>query len=290
MAEPTNPYDEASVPASTVAALKQRNRLALVLAVVLALVVGIGGTLLITKNNSGPATGGSKAPEVSAASQPVAPAPVAPAPAASAPSAAESPASAAPAPSAADPAYVAIPNVEPKAAPPVTIGPSDARVTVQIYSDYRCPYCGKFALETLPILLKKFNHPTKATFEFHDLAFFGEQSVAAAVAARAADKQGKFLEFHDALFASYAGKGGHPEMTKALLLDTAKKAGVADMAAFETALTDPDLVAAVRADTVDAGQRGVTGTPTIFVGDKKLEGAQPLGVFAEAIGRALGGR
>src|SRR5699024_4476302 len=66
---------------------------------------------------------------------------------------------------------------------PLANGDPDAPVTLVNYSDFRCPFCAKFATDIQPKLQKYIDNGTMRV-EWHDLPIFGEQSVRAAVAAR----------------------------------------------------------------------------------------------------------
>lgn len=165
---------------------------------------------------------------------------------------------------------------------PLAIGPVDAPVVMIEWSDYRCPFCAAFAKNAFPELRKEYFDTGKVRFEFRDLAIFGDQSIDAAVAARAAGEQGKYFAFADALFAA-APEKGHPDMPKDKLIGFAKTAGVPDMARFERDLSNPDLRTRVQADTAKAQQLGANGTPFFVIGDTPLSGSQPVEVFRQVI-------
>lgn len=164
---------------------------------------------------------------------------------------------------------------------PLALGKVDAPVVLTNWSDHRCPFCARWHETTFPALQKYVDEGT-LRIEFRDLVIFGEQSTNTAVAARAAGQQGRFWEFQDAVF-SAAPASGHPEIDRAALLAFARTAGVADLAAFETALDDPALAAAAQSDTQQAQQMGITGTPFFVVGGQAINGAQPVEVFTAAI-------
>ena len=118
--------------------------------------------------------------------------------------------------------------------------------------------------------------------EWRDFPVFGDESVAAAVAARAAGEQGLFWEFGEVVFAD-APERGHVALPPERLIEIAQQIGVPDMAAFEADLTNPELLARVDADIAEARSLGVTGTPTFLVNDTPLSGALPITVFRDAI-------
>ncbi|MFB9643247.1 DsbA family protein [Agromyces lapidis] len=158
---------------------------------------------------------------------------------------------------------------------PLAIGEVDAPVVLVEWADFRCPYCAVFTNETLPVVLDEYVETGLVRYEFRDVAFFGDDSTAAAVAVRAAGEQGRFAEYLEVVYAA-APEKGHPDMPREKLIGFAKEAGVPDLAAFEADLDRADLRDAVTASTAQAQQLGVTGVPFFVAGDQALSGAQPL--------------
>ncbi len=89
-------------------------------------------------------------------------------------------------------------------------------------------------------------------------------AVPAAVAALAADRQGKFWDFHDELFNNYnrLNEEKVQEIVAKLKLNTAQ---------FEKDRKDPLLLEQVRSDVNEAIQAGVKGVPSVFVNGRKLK-------------------
>lgn len=75
----------------------------------------------------------------------------------------------------------------------VVLGDPQAPVTVFIFSDYQCPYCGKFFQETEGLIRKNYVDSGKVKMVYKDFAFLGPESVAAAQAADCAKDQKKVL-------------------------------------------------------------------------------------------------
>jgi protein-disulfide isomerase len=172
---------------------------------------------------------------------------------------------------------------------PMAWGDPNAPVVIVQWTDFRCPYCAAFAKETLPALFTQYVDAGKVRFELHDAALFGDQSVDAAVAARAAGAQGKYHEFMSALYAA-APASGHPDLPKEKLVSFAKTAGVPDLTAFAAALDDQALHQSVVDATASAQQLGVNSVPFFVVGNKVVNGAQPLVNFQSAIETELAGK
>lgn len=172
---------------------------------------------------------------------------------------------------------------------PMAWGDLNAPVVMVQWTDFRCPFCAAFSKETLPTLFTQYIQTGKLRYEVHDAALFGDQSVDAAVAARAAGAQGKYHEYMSAVYAA-APSGGHPDLPKDKLVAFAKQAGVPDVATFTAALDDAALRKQVTDATSAAQQLGVNSVPFFVIGDKVVSGAQPLANFQAAIDAALTGK
>lgn len=157
-------------------------------------------------------------------------------------------------------------------------GPEDALVTVIEFSDFRCSYCGRFAAETLPALLKDYGD--RVRFVYRDYPQFGYLSFQAAMAAQCAHDQGEFWPYHNLLFAN-----AH-QITDALFPQLAQEVGL-DLDQFNECMTNQTHRDEIIQDFEDGQQYGPIGTPTFFINGKPLIGAQSYLVFAQAIDAAL---
>ncbi|GAA2810356.1 DsbA family protein [Saccharopolyspora taberi] len=166
---------------------------------------------------------------------------------------------------------------------PVAKGRPDAPVVLVNYSDFRCPFCAKFGRDIEPELLRRFGDDLRV--EWRDFPIFGQESLDAAMAGRAAAAQGRFWEFHDTAFAQ-APPSGHPPMPRERLVELARQAGVPDLARFEAELDDPAAFAAIQADAMEGSELGVSSTPTFVINGEPVLGAQPIEHFVDVIERA----
>jgi protein-disulfide isomerase len=116
--------------------------------------------------------------------------------------------------------------------------------------------------------------------EWRDFPYLGQESVNAAMAARAAQAQGKFWEYHDLLYRNQPG--GFPDEK---LVGLAREAGL-DAERFEVDLASGEYEQIVTSDFREGQQRGISGTPTFVINGKVLAGLQPVGVFENAIEQA----
>ena len=144
-----------------------------------------------------------------------------------------------------------------------SIGRSDAPVKLDLWADFQCPTCAVFNTKIKPALIETYVKTGKASLTFHDMAFMGSESVAAAMGARCAERQRKFWPYHDLLFAKQEGKqSGAFELGR--LKAYALTLGI-DMEAFSNCLADPNVEEAVHADTRRAYAMRVKETPTLLV-------------------------
>jgi protein-disulfide isomerase len=116
--------------------------------------------------------------------------------------------------------------------------------------------------------------------EWRDFPYLGQESLNAAVAARAAQEQGKFWEYHDLLY--HNQPGGFP---REKLVELAREAGL-DVERFEADLASGEYGEVIAEDFREGQQRGISGTPTFVINGRVLAGGQPLEVFEDAIERA----
>ena len=171
------------------------------------------------------------------------------------------------------------------------IGAADAPATLDVWADFQCPGCGIFTRATEARIVRDYVASGKLRLVFHDYAFIGQESIDAAVAARAADAQGAFWPYHDWLFANQGGEN-KGAFRRDVLVAIAKQVGL-DVNAFEAALDDPGLAAAVRTETASGAKVPVKATPTLVIGDQVIQGVpawDSLSATIEAqIAKASGG-
>ncbi len=159
-----------------------------------------------------------------------------------------------------------------------SLGSADAKVTVEVWSDFQCPFCARGAT-VLKQLREKYGEQVRLVFRHQPLPMHQHARMAAA-ASMAAHEQGRFWEFHDALFANQGA------LDRAALEALAGKLGL-DMERFRRALDSSTWRTYVETEVAEAQRRGVRGTPTFFVNGKPVVGAQPLSVFTDAIDAQL---
>jgi protein-disulfide isomerase len=159
-----------------------------------------------------------------------------------------------------------------------------------VYSDFQCPYCAKFARETLPGIEERYVRTGKVLVAFRQFPLPNHQHAhKAAEAAVCAGQQGKFWAFHDALFANQGA------LDSANLVGHARRVGI-NPTRFASCIAG-ETASIVEADRASGETLGVNGTPSFLVGAmladgrvriaKRFSGAQPLSEFQTILDRLL---
>ncbi len=141
-------------------------------------------------------------------------------------------------------------------------GNPDGDVSVVEFFDYNCGYCRR----ALPDVVKLVDNDKKVRLVLKELPIFGEDSEAAAKAALAAHKQGKYFEMHQKLFS----EPGKADKEKALRI--AGELGL-DTAQLEKDMADPEMQKSLDEAKELAQKLGLQGTPLYLIGDHVIPGA-----------------
>jgi protein-disulfide isomerase len=158
-------------------------------------------------------------------------------------------------------------------------GAPDAKVTIIEFSDFQCPFC-KQAHSTLSKLLEHYLGKVKLVYRDFPVDKIHRQARLTAIAARCANDQGKFWEYHDLVFTE------SPKLSRADLKRYAHRIGL-DAAKFEACLSSQAHNAAVQKDLEEGKKLGVTSTPAFFINGRPLAGAQSVDAFARIIDEEL---
>ncbi len=142
------------------------------------------------------------------------------------------------------------------AAAPVAGNP-DGDVTLIEFFDYRCGYC-KAALTVVRQIMRE---DPDLRLVFKEFPILSKESRIAARAALAAERQGRYFEFHNALM----GARGSYSMDH--IVEVAEEIGL-DIDRLLEDMKDPAIDAAIGANADLARALGITGTPTFIVGDQ----------------------
>ena len=159
-----------------------------------------------------------------------------------------------------------------------SFGPANAKVTIVEFSDFQCPFCSR-AADTVHKIKAKYGDRVRFVFREFPLSFHSNAK-RAAVAALAANAQGKFWPMHDIMFKN------QQKLDAESLKSYAKQIGL-DVAAWEKALTDKKITDAVDADMKLGQEVGVQGTPSLFLNGARIQNPTDFSAVQKAIDKAL---
>jgi protein-disulfide isomerase len=163
-------------------------------------------------------------------------------------------------------------------------GPTGARVTIQVWSDFQCPLCGRL-LNTLQTLEKEFAGRIRIAWRHHPLPTHADAALAAEAAQEVFAQRGSagFFRYHDALFAAQSMPDG---LGRANLEAIAKRQGV-NLTRFRQALDTHSHRPKVESDVTLARRAGFDTTHSFVINGYILRGAQPITEFRKLVMRAL---
>jgi protein-disulfide isomerase len=163
-------------------------------------------------------------------------------------------------------------------------GDKNAPVTIIEYSDFECPFCGRFHQTTLPQLITDYIDKGKVQFAYkHFPLSFHKNSKNASLAAECAKEQGGdkvFYKYHDILYTNQTS------LTVENLKKWAADMGL-DTTKFNSCLDTQKYAKQVDADFNEGQSYGVSGTPAFFINGRLLTGAQPFSAFKTIVDEEL---
>lgn len=166
------------------------------------------------------------------------------------------------------------------------MGADDAKVKVEVCSDFQCPYCKELA-PTLHELHENYGELLRIVWRNCPLPFHEHALPAAEAAVEVLEQGGSkgFWAYHDQLFAH------QHELGSGALVELAAKVEGVDPERVRSALADHRHEPRVRAELMAVVDSGATaqglGTPAVFINGRMISGAQPYRVFEDAVERAL---
>lgn len=160
-----------------------------------------------------------------------------------------------------------------------SLGPSDAPVTIVEFSDFQCPFCSR-AVPIVKNLVKANPETVRVVYRHLPLETIHPRARDASIASGCAEDQGKFWEYHDALFEN-PGRFSDEDLAR-----VAGEVGLDD-AAYAACFEARTPEARVNADIEAARVAGVTSTPAFLVNGILMKGAQPVEAFQQVIDSEL---
>ncbi|OGQ96379.1 MAG: hypothetical protein A2521_09170 [Deltaproteobacteria bacterium RIFOXYD12_FULL_57_12] len=156
-------------------------------------------------------------------------------------------------------------------------GKPEAPVTIAVFDDFECPYCAQL-VPVLNEVVAKYAGKVKLAFKNHPLPNH-KSAMSAAMAALAAKEQGKFWEFHDALYANYN------KLNAEKIQEIGQQVGL-DLEKFSRDRKSEKIQQLIEQDLQEAKEIGVRGTPSVFVNGRQLKDRSVEG-FSAMIDKAL---
>ena len=183
-----------------------------------------------------------------------------------------------------------------------SMGDANAPIQLVEYSDFQCPYCERFAVDTEPLLVEYFISTGKVLFTYRTAGNWVSSNIGgsktesqdAGLAALCAADQGKFWEMHASLFANNRDVEDQGSFADKRLTAMAESIGL-DMSAYQDCYDSGKYEDDIQQGFDDAVAAGISGTPFFVMtykvnGEVKtetIEGAQPINVFQQKIEAAL---
>lgn len=173
----------------------------------------------------------------------------------------------------------------------LTIGNPNAKVTIVEYSDFKCPECNKYYQNAGKQIKKDYIDTGKIKIIFKPYPLFGDDSGKILYTSYCANEQGKFAEFHDAIF-SYMWENYYKnenydvaakpifseenifKITDSLALDKDK---------IKSCIDNKTYFKYYEQALLDSGPDEIQGTPSFIIGGQKIVGPQPFNIFKTLI-------
>jgi protein-disulfide isomerase len=166
--------------------------------------------------------------------------------------------------------------------PEAGAGAGEADVTIVEFFDYLCPYCKSERTELEALLAM--DHKVRVVYKM--MPIFGPPSIQAAKAALAAQRQGKFAEFHKRLLSAVL-PGPHM-LPDDQIFQIAQASGL-DLDRMKKDMADPTITAPISASIDLVTKLQLDATPVLIVGDKVNIGGLPLATLQQQVAAARAG-
>ncbi len=163
-------------------------------------------------------------------------------------------------------------------------GPNDAKVVVRIFGDFQCPACGT-AEPALEEAMKIYEKRVRFLWDDFPLISLHEHAYDAAKAARCAQEQGKFWEFHDKLYSTQGTWVTANDLVTAM--QNIAEAVEMNVPAFSICYSDDRYGKKIQEDLKEGASNRVDATPTFFVNTTRYPGALPLEKWKSILDEAL---
>jgi len=144
-----------------------------------------------------------------------------------------------------------------------TLGKSGALVTIYLYEDFQCPYCGEFSRQMFPQVVEDYVRGGKAELISEPLTFLGPDSVVASKAALAAAEQNRYWPYYSLLFENQEEENSG-YVTTSFLEGLAKQTPGLDVSKWNAMRKGNSLESELYEAQAKAQSAGVDSTPTLI--------------------------
>jgi protein-disulfide isomerase len=172
-----------------------------------------------------------------------------------------------------------------------TLGEDDAPVTLYLYEDFQCPFCGQFDREMFPDVVDDYVRDGEVKVVSETMAFLGPDSVTAARAAFAAGEQNRYWPYHTLLFENQ-GEENSGYVTDDFLRGLAEDTPGLDVHKWEDERAGNSFTQELGTVQAKAQAAGVNSTPTLIVkgpgGQVKIDVLKDYGQITSAIDKVNG--
>jgi protein-disulfide isomerase len=171
------------------------------------------------------------------------------------------------------------------------IGNPEAPVTIIEYADYKCPECGKHHADVGKRIIEEYVDTGFAKVVFRPFPVYSQDGAKALLGSYCAQDQGKFVEYHDAIFeymwVNHFAEGDYQKAIDTVLTDDVMSGinssiGIEE-SSFQSCLADVNTNNAYLKDIELAAPDDIQGTPTFIINGQKVVGPQVYNVFKTII-------
>lgn len=166
------------------------------------------------------------------------------------------------------------------------LGDPNAPIVMYEFSDFGCPSCRYYALNTFPTLKQEFIDTGLVYYVFKDFPVTSVHGDLAAMAAECAGDQGAYWAMHERLFVAPQEWNTDPASAQATFARYGNELNL-DGAAIAQCVADERYRTDIDRDVAEAQSIGYFGTPTFFINRKMVQGALPPEAFRSALTREL---
>jgi protein-disulfide isomerase len=167
------------------------------------------------------------------------------------------------------------------------IGQASAPITIAFWSDFQCPFCKQFEVNTLPQIIKDYVDTGKAKIVFMDFAFLGNDSITGAVYSHSVWKlyPAQYFAWRTAMYNAQDQEGdqGFGDAASIDKLDATIPGLDAAKIAADVKANGATYQAQADADKAEGQKQGVNATPSFVIGTQLIQGAYPYPTFQQAL-------